>query len=236
MAESQTRTLSEPALLSMVWRDALFAHWDVSPDRIAETLPDRLTVDTHDGRAFLGVVPFVMADISPRGVPVGLRFGELNLRTYVRAEDGTRGIYFYNLDADDRLGVFFARTLFQLPYYRAEIDVEREGRQVRFQSRRVGEGEPAAFDATYGPAGDRFEAEPGTLPHFLTERYRFYTEGERSLFYGDIDHGPWPLAEATAEIQENDLFRVNGFEEPDGAPLLHYSPRVDVAAGRIHRV
>jgi uncharacterized protein YqjF (DUF2071 family) len=222
----------------MEWRQVLFANWPVDPDLVAARLPSSLSVDTYDGRAWLSVVPFLNDDVRPRGFPrfAGFSLPELNLRTYVRAEDGTRGIYFYNLDADDRLGVFFARTLFQLPYYRAEIDVEREGRQVRFQSRRVGEGEPAAFDATYGPAGDRFEAEPGSLPHFLTERYRFYTEGERSLFYGDIDHGPWPLAEATAEIQENDLFRVNGFEEPDGAPLLHYSPRVDVAAGRIHRV
>ncbi|MFB6118682.1 YqjF family protein [Halosegnis sp.] len=231
-----SRRLSEPALLSMVWRDALFAHWPVSPDRIAETLPDRLSVDTHDGQAFLGIVPFVMEDISPRGVPVGLSFGELNLRTYVRGADGTPGVYFYNLDADDRVGVMLARSLFRLPYYRAEIEVERSGRRVHFQSRRVGDGEPAAFDATYGPTGEPFEAAPGSLPHFLTERYRFYTAGERSLFYGDIEHPPWPLSEGTVEIRENDLFRVNGFEEPTGEPLVHYAPRVDVTAGRVHRV
>jgi len=114
--------------------------------------------------------------------------------------------------------------------------VERNGRRVRFRSRRVGDGEPAVFDAIYGPDGERFEATPGSLPRFLTERYRFYTEGERALFYGDIDHPPWPLAEATAAFRENDLFRVNGFEHPGGDPLLHYSPRVDVTAGRIHRV
>lgn len=236
MADSRMRTRSDPALLSMVWRDALFAHWPVASDRIAETLPERLSVDTYDGQAYLGVVPFVMDDISPRGVPVGLSFGELNLRTYVVGEDGTPGIYFYNLDADDRIGVFLARSLFRLPYYRAEIDVTREGRRVHFRSRRVGDGASAAFDATYGPDGPRFEAEPGSLPAFLTERYRFYTEGERALFYGDIDHPPWPLAEATADIRENDLFHVNGFTDPVGPPLLYYSPRVDVTAGRIHRV
>ncbi|MFC7175574.1 YqjF family protein [Halosegnis marinus] len=228
--------MAEPAVLSMVWRDALFAHWPVEPSLVAERLPDRLSVDTHDGEAYLGVVPFVMEDISPRGVPFGLSFGEINLRTYVRGPDGTPGIYFFNLDADDRLGVFVAWSLFELPYYRAEITVERGDREVRFRSRRVGDAEPAAFDATYSPVGERFEAEPGSLPHFLTERYRFYTEGRDRLYYGDIDHEPWALSEARAEIRENDLFRVNGFAEPDGDPLLHYAPRLDVTAGRVHRV
>jgi uncharacterized protein YqjF (DUF2071 family) len=236
VSESTATTLSEPAVLSMTWRDALFAHWAVEPERIAETLPDRLTVDSHDGDAYLGVVPFVMERIAPPGVPFGLSFGEVNLRTYVRGDDGTRGVYFYNLDADDRLGVALARQLFELPYYRAEITVERGDREVRFRSRRLGDGEPAAFDATYGPDGSYSEPTPGSLPHFLTERYRFYTAGDDALYYGDIAHEPWPLTTATAELRTNDLFAVNGFDRPASEPLYHYSPRLDVAAGRVHRV
>lgn len=220
----------------MTWRDALFAHWAVPPETVAGTLPDGLSVDTYEGDAYLGVVPFVMENIAPRGVPFGLSFGEINLRTYVRGEDGGRGVYFYNLDADDRLGVPLARRLFQLPYYRADITVERGDREVRFQSRRVDDGEPASFDATYGPDGEYFEAAPGSLPHFLTERYRFYTAGDDALYYGDIAHEPWPLATATAEIRTNDLFTVNGFDQPASEPVYHYAPRLDVTAGRIHRV
>ncbi|MFB6304291.1 MAG: YqjF family protein [Haloferacaceae archaeon] len=226
----------DPALLSMTWEDTLFAHWPVPPERVAATLPDDLSVDTHEGDAYLGVVAFVMASIGPRGLPVGLSFGELNLRTYVRDRDGRDGVYFYNLDADDRVGVFLARQLFKLPYYRARIDVDRNG-EVRFRSRRVGEGAPASFDATYGPAGEPFEADPGSRPHFLTERYRFYTATDDGrLYYGDIDHGPWPLAEAHADIRRNDLFAVNGFDRPDGDPVLHYAAHVDVTAGPIRRV
>lgn len=238
--------LREPGLVAMTWRDVLFAHWAVEPSVVAETLPDGLRVDTFDDRAWLGVVGFEMRDIRPRGLPMGLTFGELNLRTYVRDDDGTRGIYFYNLDAADRLGVFVARTLFRLAYYRAGMDIERRGREVVFHSERVdGDAPPARFDATYGPDGERFEAEPGTLPFFLTERYRFYTEsrprgghvpGGGTLYYGDIGHEPWPLYEATADIRENGLFAANGFDEPDGDPVLHYSPGIDVTAGRVHRV
>ena len=170
---SQEGATATRSLLTMTWRDALFAHWAVPESLVAQRLPDRLSIDTHEGQAYLGVVPFVMDDISPRGIPVGLSFGEVNLRTYVQGPDGTRGVYFFNLDADDRLGVFFARRLFELPYFRAEMTVERRGRQVTFRSRRP-DGS-AAFVATYGPAGDQFTADPGSLPHFLTERYRFYT-------------------------------------------------------------
>ena len=110
--------------LEMTWRDALFCHWPVEPAVVAETLPDRISVATHEGDADLGVVAFVMDDIRPRGAPVGISFPELNLRTYVEGPDGP-GVYFYNLDADDRLGVAVARRLFALPYYRAEMEVSR---------------------------------------------------------------------------------------------------------------
>lgn len=145
------------SLLSMTWRDLLFAHWRVSPETVQRRLPDGISVDTYNGNAYLGVVPFVMADIRPRGVPVGLRFGELNLRTYVSV-DGRPGVYFFNLDADDRVGVTLARSLFQLPYYRAEMDIETDGegdtREVRFRSRRrSSRAASAVFDATYTPTG-----------------------------------------------------------------------------------
>jgi len=107
---------------------------------------------------------------------------------------------------------------------------------VHFRSRRLGDGEPAVFDATYGPEGGYSEPTPGSLPHFLTERYRFYTAGDDNLYYGDIAHEPWPLATATAGIRTNDLFAVNGFDRPGSEPIYHYSPRLEVTAGRVHRV
>lgn len=104
----------------MTWQDVGFMHWPVAPETVEATLPDGLAVDTYDGRAWLSMVPFQMADIRPRGSPIGRSFGELNLRTYVVA-DGTPGVYFYNLDADDRLSVTLARQLFQLSYYRESM-------------------------------------------------------------------------------------------------------------------
>ena len=223
------------SLLSMRWDDLLFAHWPVDPEVVEPTLPDGLDVDTRDGDAYLGVVGFQMASIRPRGVPVGLSFPELNLRTYVRADDGP-GVYFYNLDAADRVGVPIARTLFKLPYYRAEMRLDRapDG-DVTLRSRRRGDAPAARFAATYRPTGVEYEPEDGTLAAFLTENYRFYT-GDGPIYYGDIGHPPWPLAPAAVDIESNTLFAANGFDSPPGDPLVHYSPGVEVTAERIRRV
>jgi len=233
----------------MTWRDGLFAHWPVDPEVVAAALPDGLSVATHDGDAYLGVVPFVMDDIRPRELPTGLSFPELNLRTYVEGPNGP-GVYFHSLDADDRLGVAVARGLFRLPYYRAETDVRRSegdvgdgnggdaGRSVRFTSRRVHRGVPhARFDATYAPVGEPFTPEAGSLPAFLLENYRFYTAGSSGrLYVGGIDHEPWTLRPAAASIRSNTLFAANGFDNPDGDPILHYADPIAVTADRIRRV
>lgn len=245
------------SLLSMRWRDLLFAHWPVDPETVDRALPDGLSVDTYDGDAYLGVVPFVMSDIRPRGAPVGLGFGELNLRTYVTAEgipddtaegasdvaaEGSPGVYFFNLDADDRVGVRLARSIFRLPYYRAAMDIETDGdgdeRTVAFRSRRLSpDAEPARFEGRYGPDGAFSEPKPGSKEAFLTERYRFYTADDRGrIYYGDIEHEPWRLAPAWAEITENTLFGANGFERPDGGPELQFAAPIDVTAGRIRRL
>ncbi|MFB6251875.1 MAG: YqjF family protein [Halobellus sp.] len=229
-------------LLRMRWRDALFAHWAVGPDVIDQALPEGLDVATYDGDAWLGVVGFVMEDIRPRGSPVGLSFPELNLRTYVtRPGSDEHAVYFFSLDADDRLGVSVARSLFELPYYRAKIRVAREDHdevpELTMRSQRDHAGvAPARFEASYRPAGEQFTPEPGTLEAFLTENYRFYTAGDGDLYYGNIDHQPWPLQEGEAEIESNTLFTANGFDAPAGAPLLHYSPGIDVTAERLTRV
>ncbi len=225
--------------LEMTWRDGLFLHWAVAPETVTETLPDGLSVATHDGDAYLGVVAFLMDEIRPRGAPFGLSFPELNLRTYVEGPNGP-GVYFYNLDADDRLGVAVARRLFALPYYRATMDVTRTtgrgGDAVRFTSRRTHVGVPSArFDATYEPTGDSFRAESGSLDAFLVENYRFYADGNR-LYCGEIGHEPWRLREATADVRTNTLFEANGFDHPEGEPFVRYAEPIDVSADRLRRV
>jgi len=225
-------------LLRMRWRDVVFAHWRVDPATVSARLPDGLDVATYDGDAWLGVVGFVMSEIRPRGAPIGRSFPELNLRTYVTGPDGGgRGVYFFSLDADDNLGVSVARGAFRLPYYRAEMRHTRDdGGMMTLRSRRThADAPPARFDASYRAIGEAFTPEPGSLEAFLTENYRFYTEGTR-LYAGDISHPRWSLADATATIRSNTLFSANGFDAPASEPVVHYSPGIDVTAGGLGRI
>lgn len=223
-------------LLRMRLRDVLFAHWPVDPGAVGDRLPSGVDVVTHDGDAWVSVVALEAANVRPRGAPVGLTFPQLNVRTYVEREgDDERSVFFFALDADDEVGVPVARGLYSLPYYRADAQLRRrEGGAVDFASHRTHRGAPAAhFDATYRPVGDAFEAESDSRDGFLTENYRFYASG-RTLVYGDIDHDPWSLYDAEADIRTNTLFAACDLPTPTTDPVCHYSPGTDVTAGRVH--
>ena len=103
--------------MRMRWTDLLFAHWPFDPAVLRPLVPAALELDTFDGVAWLGIVPFRMEDVAPRGLPAipGVSvFPELNVRTYVRHED-LRGVWFLSLDADSWPTVVGARRWFHLP-------------------------------------------------------------------------------------------------------------------------
>ncbi|MFA9502363.1 YqjF family protein [Natrinema sp. H-ect1] len=224
--------------IAMGWRHLLFANWAVDPGIVAARLPDGLEVETYDGRAWLSVVPYLNVDVRPRGVPAaaGVDLPELNLRTYV-SRDGEPGVYFFSLDAEGVLGVVGARLFHRLPYYYADIEISGTERGIAFASERRHPGAaPAEFVGTYEPVGDAFKPEPGSLAAFLTEHYRYYTTArDGTVRYADIDHEPWTLRAATAEIERNTLFEANGFDAPAGTPVCYYSRGVDIASSRNRR-
>jgi hypothetical protein len=85
----------------------------------------------------------------------------------------------------------------------------------------------------YEPLGPPRRSKPGTLEHWLTERYRLYaqTPGGR-LVYGEVEHEPWPLQPAAAEFHKLDMTAWMGIELPPTPPLLHYAEAIGVRAGR----
>lgn len=217
--------------LAFGWRDVLFVNWPADADVVDANVPDAFDVQTCDGDAWLSAIPFVNVDVRPRGLPAwaGVDLPELNLRTYV-THDGEPGVYFFSLDADSLASVLGARLTHHLPYYNADVDVERRDGRVHFESRRRHAGaRPARFVASYEPEGESFEAEPDTLAHFLTERRRLWTESANgAVRYTDVTHERWPLYDAGARLTENTLLAASGFEVPEGEPTLYYSPGVDV--------
>jgi len=222
------RVPAEPWRMAQTWRDLLFAHWALPPEDVARILPAELELDTFDGRAWVGVTPFELSGLRPRGglpVPAVSRFPELNVRTYVTL-GGKPGIYFLSLDAASLLAVLAARRTYRLPYFQARMAIERRRAGViDYLSERIAsDGEPAAFEAEYHPSGDAFAATTGSLDYFLTERYCLYTidEAGRPL-RAEIQHPPWPLQPAVAAIRRNTMTRPWGIRLPDEPPVLHYS-------------
>jgi uncharacterized protein YqjF (DUF2071 family) len=226
----------DPWILKQAWNDLLFTHWPVARDRLREHVPAFLELDLFDNEAWVSVTPFRLSDLSPRGIPalpVLSSFDEINVRTYV-VHDGMPGIYFFSLDANSAMAVGGASTLFHLPYYLADIRVEDDRGRISFRSSRK-RGEQAEFTAKYSPTGALFEATPGTIEYFLTERYCLYTQDSAANAYRvEVHHAPWQLQNAEAEISVNTMVDAAGLRLPSMAPLLHYARRMDVITWAPH--
>ncbi len=224
-----------PWLMTQSWHDLLFAHWPVDRDLLRTKVPPGLDLDLFDNQAWIGVVPFRMTNVAPRGVPAIPRvsaFPEVNVRTYVTI-GGRPGVYFFSLDAGSSIAVAAARWLLHLPYYTAQMAVHDDGHgEIQYSSRRTGAGaEPAELVMRYRPAGLPIEPQPGTLEYFLTERYCLYNVGDRFRAYRlDIHHLPWKLQPAEATIDLNTMTVAAGIRLPSMAPLLHFSKRQDMLA------
>ena len=222
-----------PWIMTQSWHDLLFAHWPVDVRMLQEKVPPGLPLDVYEGQAWLGVIPFHMTNVAPRGIPsipFVSAFPELNVRTYV-TRNGRPGIYFFSLDAGSTIAVATARTLFHLPYYAATMSVDVQGSTVSYSSRRNTTMAVAEFEATYRAIGPVQPPIPGTLEHFLTERYCLYTiDADFRARRLQIHHAPWPLQVAAAEIRVNTMANAAGLRLPSTAPLLHFSKRQDMVA------
>jgi uncharacterized protein YqjF (DUF2071 family) len=244
MREFQVRTSHKPRPLppgkwtmSQRWNDLLFAHWPVPAAAMAALLPDGLEADTFQGSAWLGIVPFWLDRIKVRGVPsVPFARGipDLNLRTYVRDEDtGAQGVYCFSMDTGSLLAAAGARFLYHLPYYWAEMAIEkRSEREFAFFSRRRFSSRPAVFKARYrglGPTRSSAGNRSGTLEYFFTERYCLFARNRNGQpVRANIHNVSSPLEEAEAVIEENSLPAALGISLPSQAPVLHYSRRLAV--------
>ncbi|MFN0066005.1 MAG: YqjF family protein [Limisphaerales bacterium] len=226
--------------LAMTWHDLLFAHWPIASEALRALLPRTdppLDLDLRDGAAWLGIVPFRMSGIRFRWlppVPGTAAFPELNVRTYVTAH-GRPGVWFFSLDAASPLAVRAARATFHLPYFDADMACAADGDGVRYRSRRThrGGGE-AQLEARYRPAGEVFRSAPGSLEHWLTERYRLFAADRRGrLWRGEIQHGPWPLQPAAVEFAALDMTRWLGLGLPATPPHLLFARRLEVRAWRL---
>lgn len=207
-----------PWLVAQRWERLLFAHWPVEPLELRPFLPRPVEPDIREGRAWLAIVAFVMVGTRAAGPPwwpVLAPIPELNVRTYVRLGD-VPAVWFLSLDATSAFFAAIGRRLYGMRYHVATMRATEEGGWVHYRSARPG----GAFDATYAPAGPVAKAEPGSLEHFLVERYRLFAERRGRLITAEVAHEPWPLQPAAAQIALNEM-APPGLEFR-GEPIVHY--------------
>jgi hypothetical protein len=217
--------------MAQIWHDLLFAHWRVSAATLRPLIPEQLAIDAFDGSAWLAVVPFRMSGVRLRGTPALpwlSAFPELNVRTYV-VRDGKPGVWFFSLDAGNPLAVAIARAWFHLPYFRARMHCEQRDGSIEYASERKHRNAPAAaLRCRYRPVGSTFSPAPGTLEHFLTERYCLYAVDAGShLIRAEIHHSPWPLQHADADFERNTMAESMAVLLTS-QPLLHFARRQEV--------
>jgi hypothetical protein len=236
--QAAARRPAGPSAIRQKWRQLLFLHWEVSMDALRPLVPRPLSVDTYEGRAFVGVVPFVVRGAHPRLLPAvpGLsNFNELNVRTYVHLNGREPGVWFFSLDASNLADVLAARATFRLPYCHAEMEVVAKSARPHYRSERRRFGRrPANFEAVARLGDSLGTAEPGTLAYFFVERYLLYTQWTPTrLKVGQVHHQPYPLQQAEVDFLEcARLLQADGLPAlehvPAGRPYVLFSPGVDV--------
>lgn len=211
------------------WRRILFLHWPAPVAALRPLVPAGLTLDLWEGTAYVSIVAFAVREARAVGVPsvLGLDFLETNVRTYVHVNGRDPGIYFFSLDATSALAVIGARAGFGLPYFLAGGRTRRRGGRVQYTIRRRSREAPR-FQVAYAPEAPLGPSVPGSLEHFLLERYLLHVERRIGLWTVQVHHRPYPVYGVCLLHLEEGLTRAAGLALPEQPTLVHYASQVDV--------
>ena len=219
--------------MSQRWETLTFLHWPYDAAAVQPLLPDGLEVETFDGQAWVGLVPFHMT-VGPgavTSVPWLGSFHETNVRTYVRDPEGRSGVWFLSLDAQRLAAVVAGRAAFGVPYFWSSMALRRTGDEVHYACRRQA-SRPGARSRVVVRVGKPFaDDELGPLDHFLTARYALFGVGPLGRLHVQVEHEPWPLRRAEGLVVHDQLVRRAGLPAPEGEPLVHFSEGVEVRIG-----
>ncbi len=225
------------------WDTLTFVHWEYEPADVQRLLPAPLRIDTFDGAAWIGLVPFDMQHVRLAGlpeVPGVARFPETNVRTYVIGPDGRPGVFFFSLDASSAPVVGFARASYRLPYVWSRMAMRADGpdgapQRVHYACRRRFPGPRGATSRVSVAIGAPVEPDP--LDVFLTARWGLFQVGRRgNVRYTPVEHGPWPLRQAELIHLDDELVAAAALPPPEGRMVVRHSPGVDVRIGFPRRV
>lgn len=227
------------------WHHLLFLHWEIPLPALQALVPPQLTVDTFDGKAYVGLIPFTLSGVRPvltPPIPWLSSFHEVNVRTYVHRDGRDPGVWFFSLDTSSALAVEGARAFYKLPYFHSQIDFAVSDDPlpaIEFVSRRDDPdgAQPAVSRIVYQPVeGPVAPASPGTIEHFLVERYVLYTaDDDHQLYRARVHHQPYPLQRAEVLELEETLIWAAGLRRAGSVPLRHYAREVNVSVDPLEK-
>ena len=216
------------------WHHLLFLHWEIPVRELQDMIPPELTIDTHEGKAYVSLIPFTLSGVRPvmtPAVPFLSEFHEVNVRTYVHQNGRNPGVWFFSLDASSTLAVEAARAFYHLPYFRAQMTFDDADDIVCTSRRDDPDGAtPANLRVRYRPVeGPVVPAPVGTLDHFLVERYVLYAmDDTHQLHRARVHHEPYPIQRAEVLELEETLVWAAGFVRGGEVPIRHYARGVNV--------
>ncbi len=221
------------------WGKLLFMHWPIDVTLLRPLIPRQLQIDTFDGAAWIGVIPFTMWGIRASflpPIPGTSAFHELNVRTYVTC-NGVPGVWFFSLDAANRLAVWGARKFYSLPYFNARMSLRQDDRSITYSSTREdSRGEPARLNARWTIGEPLPQSQPGSVEFFLTERYCLYAAHRDEIYRARIHHYPWPLQKAKLASFDSTMLEAHALAQPKSEPLLHYAEELSVDIWRLKKI
>lgn len=231
------------------WYDLTAVHWRYPAKAVQRLLPPGFAVDTFEGNAFVGLIPFHMRRIRIPGLPAFGRlstFPETNVRTYIVDPQGRRGVWFFSLDITRLLPALVARVTYRLPYCWATMSIEGDpeageraaaGNTRTYESSRrwprPNASAPQAASRVAIRIGSPLSAtDTSPLDHFLSARWALGSTWGRRLMWAKVDHPVWPLHDAELVECDETMLIAAGLPAPTGEPIVRWSPGVEVRIER----
>ena len=220
------------------WENLVYLHWAYEPEVVQSLLPNGVVVDTFDGAAYVGLIPFQMRGLGlPHlpAIPYLGTFPEVNVRTYV-IRNGVPGVWFFSLDINRIAPTLMARTAYSLPYCFGKVSHEVRGeKSPEYVKTLVHRRWPASTSSATThievEVGERNET-PSERDIFLSARWGLYSATRRgNVRYAAVEHEPWQLFSATATRVDDTLITAAGLPAPKDEPDVLFSPGVSVRVG-----
>lgn len=231
------------------WRSLTFLHWAYDVETVQSLVPAPLEVQAWEGQTWVGVIPFLMADVRlPPSLPPPPgwnAFAELNVRCYVQGPGGRDGIWFLGMVVPRASFALSLRSL-GLPYQVADGAVserDEDGNSTHYNYRfgsprgvsglRRAAGPDPWFAASVLQGGPLTEEERTPLVESLTGRWTAFHRRGAVLWRTPVEHEPWPLRHGTASGSLSAPLRWVGLPEPAGAPMIQTAEVVHARLGTL---